>query len=507
MSSDIRRIVLNTRERFTSTDFNDATALHHRALLESLGAEYNEKAGVLRGFEVAVVPASMEVSVTAGLALRAGTAPTTFDSNMEWIELRETDTIDLTAHVDPTNPRWVAIEVVEADAAELTTPRDRWNPTTGAFESVSMDKIRGSAPSLVVTAGTPAVAPALPDGVSGRIPLAYVYIPAAAAALTAGDTIDCRPLLHRTAGTSVDGGGVSVATTSTRNISVHPLEVKGEDYPGGSMRVEAIANFDIDVASNPFYRIGQIYPVGVTRVYLYAAAAPYPPGYAASLAPRLFRPGSNIGTGNRIPSVPTVVADAVRDCIVVASTTTPTNIDNPVGDNVSGEELNDAFWAEGPLGPSVYLGSVVVQNSGDLLGIQQYKGAGLVTFGVADSADLPNSQDTRTSAASGTLTYDARRNGPLTSAGSNVFPDHITEARCNMTILYDATTEWDATIRGASDAGVRLRGGPNAFSGVDHEHHVWISPTGIWSHEETGGDSSILEVLLDGYRDGILSRR
>lgn len=506
MTSDLRKTILNTRERWTSSKYNTQIQIHDRNLQESLRHLIGSKSGVVEGLEVAVSPGTMQVLVSPGLGILFDNAKAEPDSKYRWIELLASTAVTLAA-ADPVNPRWDVIEAQPGVASTGLFSRDIFNPSLGTFTPQNVSIEESPAPVLTARSGTASPTPELPDGITGRVPLAYVYVPGAAATLTVGDTIDCRPLLHTAKGTSVDGGGVSVATTATRDAAIHPLEAVGEDYPGGSMRVAAITALDMDVANHPFFRVGQSYPAGITRIYLYAAPAPYPPGYDASMARRLFRPGSNIGPGARIPSVPAAVAAAVRDCIIVASTTTPVTVDTLIGDHVSGEEINDGTWGEGPLGPSVYLGALVVQNSGDLLGIQQYKGGGIVTFGVGDPTDLPNSQDSRTSSASGVLNYDMRLNGPLTSAGSAIFPDHSTEVRVGLTILFDAPTDYDLIFSGASDSGMRMRQSAPGFSGQERRELIWVSPTGTWSHSETGGDSSIFEARGDGYRDGILAKR
>lgn len=327
MSSDIRRIVWNTRERALSTDLNDASALQHRALIEGLAAgEYGDtqQLGVMRGLTVSVPGGSLSVSVAAGLAMRLGSAPTTYDSAIEWVELRSAQSVDLSSYVDGANPRWVCIEIANTDAVETSSSRDVWNPATGTFSSSSLDKVRGSAPAITVTAGTAAATPQLPAGVAGRIPLAYVYIPAGAATLTAGDVVHCRPIMKagghrdtfRSSVRSVEGGGVSVASLGTTVALRQCTGVFDLHHVPFGVGVGSGSTTSLAVPAGGYD--GGSVPATDAPVYFYAIPAPYPAGYDASLAPREFRPEASAAT--RFPAL--VTAD-LSGCLVVASTTAP----------------------------------------------------------------------------------------------------------------------------------------------------------------------------------------
>lgn len=322
MASNIRRLVWNTRERLTSTDLNDFSALHHRALIEGLRAiltQDNTQYGVIRGFVVTSGGASLSVSVSPGLALTSGTAPTTYDSNTEWVELSEAVEVNLSSLVDATNPRWVIIEIADPDSesTELSSSRDVWVPASGTATSQSLTKVRGSEPTLNVRAGTAAVTPYFPAGTAGSIPLAYVYIPAATATIGATDVVLCRPMI--VAGTAnepavASGGGVQIPANSGA-LTLRAASGRMAGYSNCWSVPGALGNLAVVAAGCD----GAALPIADDILYLYAIPAPYPAGHDATLAPREFRPGTTAAT--RFSSL---VPAGVENCVVVASTKEPT---------------------------------------------------------------------------------------------------------------------------------------------------------------------------------------
>lgn len=338
MSSHIRRLQANTRERILSTDWNNATALHHRALIEAGAALLQGDAnlwGVVKGLTVSASGADTRVTVATGLALRSGSAATTYDSATQWIELRSATTVDLSGLIDPANPRWAVIEIVEASATETSEARDIFDPVTGTFSSSSVVKVTGSSPTVSSRAGTAAANPVFPAGAAGVIPLAYVYLGAAAVTINATDIVMCRPMLRSenaetfagVAGRPVWGGGVSVAAAGT-DVVLRPAGGRflNSRVPWAIAPADGTTTFSLTAQSYD----GAAAPVADDVVYFYACPAPYPSGYDSSLAPREFRPGTNALT--RFQGM--VCAD-LYNAVIVASTVEP-QVDTPLGNPTAG---------------------------------------------------------------------------------------------------------------------------------------------------------------------------
>lgn len=221
-------MVIGTRRRLLSDNFNDGERLTDRALLESLSAlalgdAYKAAAGlggVLGGLEVRAVPGTNEVEVQPGLALVATTpADTLLDPPLEWIELRAAQRVDLGPSVDPGNPRLITIEIAAATVDKLTEPVDVFDPTTGAFGVAPQPVVTGSEPVISIRAGAAAASPvvAIGPGASGVIPLAVVKLATAQASFTDSfvSVLLRRPLLQAAGGLlaprgAVEGGGFSV---------------------------------------------------------------------------------------------------------------------------------------------------------------------------------------------------------------------------------------------------------------------------------------------------------
>lgn len=398
MASQIRRLLINTRERITSTDLNDAHALQHRALIEALGWVAGESGmGVLGGLEISSA-GGLSVSVAAGLALQSGVAPTTYDSAIQWLELATAQVVDLSSYVDATNPRWVCVEIAAADAVELSTSRDVWQPASGTFVSASVDKVRGSDPVITVTAGAAAAVPIFPAGVAGRVPLGYAYLPAAAASITNSEIVGCRPVarpLSSLTGTSslvhARGGGVSVPADG---LSIRFSQCYGQF---GAYNVP----FSIGTTSATTMTLaaggmdGAAFPGSDDVLYFYATSPPYPAGYDTSLVFREFVPGTpGAFTAAMFPNlVPT--AGRIRNCIVVASTSEPT-VDSVSGFAQGGGSFSvtSAPWGSGSVSAglrtnSVYLGAAFFDFSASGLVNQSVRGDA-VTPRVVDSASHAN---------------------------------------------------------------------------------------------------------------------
>jgi hypothetical protein len=221
------KMVIGTRRRLLSDNFNDGERLTDRALLEglsalALGDVYKATGGlggVLGGLEVRAVPGTNQVEVQPGLALVTATpADTLLDPPLEWIELRTATRIDLDSLVDGGNPRLVTIEIAAQQIAKLTEPVDVFDPVTGSFGIAAQDVVTGSDPVITARAGVAAAAPvvAAGPGSSGLIPLAVVKLATAQASFTDAfvSVLLRRPLLQAAGGLlaprgAVEGGGFS----------------------------------------------------------------------------------------------------------------------------------------------------------------------------------------------------------------------------------------------------------------------------------------------------------
>jgi len=232
VSSQVPRVNVITRQRLLSDDFNNASRLLSKAMLlgelaRSTGDEYLLPAGgmggVIGGFMVECLPGSNSIRVQGGIALVAATpVSATYDPPVIWMQIDGPTTIDLSALIDPGNPRLVTIELEPAEVALVTTPVDVFDPGTGTFSiDPAAARVLGSQPTILTTAGAAAAAPVVAAGTVGRIPIAIVKLVAAQANFTDGfaSVLMCRPLLDAPGDKMVPrdyvvGGGVSVGEES-----------------------------------------------------------------------------------------------------------------------------------------------------------------------------------------------------------------------------------------------------------------------------------------------------
>lgn len=495
MADQLLRIIFNTRERALSTDLNDLTNLIHRGLLQSLAAIHGEQSGVIEGFETTIVGVGLDVTVSPGLAILNTGGATSDDADFTWIMLEEADTVTLPA-ADGANPRWDVIEIEENDAVVLSTPRDIFDPSTGTFTPQAVTKRRGSSPTLSVRSGTPAATPILPAGIAGRIPIAYIRVPAAAANLNVNDYVRCRPLLgSEDDRVQVQGGGISVAAAGLA-VSVH--EAQGR-FPGRSHSWRIPGAAAITLAAN--IMVNTALPVADDIIHFYAIPAPYPTGYDSDLAGREFVPGSNV-----ISLFPCAAA-GIEGAVVIASTSDPTST-----------TLQGAPAAGGPItcgsfgtiaidsAAATYLGSTFFRFATTDLIYQAYLGAGVVMHDMDDTGTVQES-DVQSSSSQGSTAYDLRRNDPLSSAGSTVIPSHATEILCRMIQNVAGAVVSNITIAGAVRSGFTETLTAAAGWSFKQVFKGWLEPTGTWNHQESNGGTSTLSVQGEGWRDGILARR
>lgn len=529
MASFNRRIIFNTRERLLSTDLNDMTALLHAKGTDEVvgivsGDAYKTTtpvSGVVAGLTVYATGGNLEVRVRPGIAFKHGTPPTSLDSPYAKIELLQEQTIDLSAFVDPANPRWVAIEVAPADTAELVSTRDIFDPALGTFTPQNVDKIRRPAPVFSVNAGAPAPAPALPTGTPGVVPLAYVYIEANATQILTTDVVLCRPLLNSTTlvPTYMRGrGGLNVTAAGGTVVQLREFAVK---WAGMGSTAEAIlgATNDAGIAGSPNWVQGEFLPAGDQPIYAYLMAAPYPAGYDADVSGnREF-----VDVSTRFPSNPTL---GVVGGLVVWSTQAPTsNTAQGVHPNAT-VALNDPAWAGGtvPQDKTAYLGAVSLVNSIAPAGlIQQATRGDRVRLLEEDKLPYDFSQLTPPGSVVGAAGLFGNLSPLLLNAGgrglAQVLPDSLEwevlvqdsaaaipqqytftlypsddptpVAQPGLVHIQEANTSGDTYSRSIV-VNARTTQGPGAFT---------------WDHNIVVAGTSTIAVTTIGYRDRILAQR
>lgn len=359
-------VKFNSRERALSTDQNRQAILSRRALAEAMAAL---STGTLKqsgcfgaSFVVAPQAGTMKCSITPGIALMRDDTAVFPYSSVSWIEssvLRE-----VTLDVGDGNPRYDVVEMRAGSATTLTQPRDEFNPLTGSFSVVNMAKEVASYPEFQVRKGTAAVAPTIPEGVAGWMPLAYVAVPGGAIQLIADNVVHCRPILDAQPGkgwtdpalvlhaTGIKGGGMSV---SAGNAITTSLRTTGR-FPGHHH------DFRIDAGAGAGFGSlvwdGGGAPVASGPMYFYAIPAPYPAGYDASMAPREFwTPDATVvyGAGSGFED-----ADLQEGCLIIASTATP-ELTHESGYSTGTATFNHTFFDSGSATSArfswVYLGA------------------------------------------------------------------------------------------------------------------------------------------------------
>lgn len=303
--SGVKRQKWGSQQRIQSNDFNGVSDLSARALIEttwamSFGDAYRAIAagvgGVVGGFMVQAVPGTQNVVVSPGLALipHAQDNPAT-DSPMVWIQSDASETLDLSALVDPTNPRLVTIEIsADLGVTFVSENRGKIDPLTGVYSTASFDIIVGGQPTYHATAGTAAASPVVATGTAGRIPLAVVKLTAAQATFADAyaPVLLCRPLVaamgDRLAPTDyVRGGGISVGQVTggvfvnltTLVVGSASMNLAGlEASVGGSFNAQTEGR---TIDGTTFAGLtGAVQPV-----YVYAANPPWADDYG-DVAPR-----------------------------------------------------------------------------------------------------------------------------------------------------------------------------------------------------------------------------
>lgn len=295
-----------------------------------LAADTANVSGVLDGMLVTTQAGTLNTTVGGGLALLHDSSQSAPASTHRWIEVLYTAPITVTHDAgDVGNPRWDVIEIAPGNVDGAGEVLDFYNPNSGAFVPLVAAPLKVCTPSVTIRKGTAAATPKFPDGIAGRIPLAYVYVPTGAASLLATDLLYCRPILKPMVqevgpgAYSVDdgvgrsqlvfGGGLTVAAaglsgTVTNAMSGH-FTRSGQRFllPSGTgVRVSA-NNCDGGL------------PLANTTLYFYAVppSKVYPAGYSAFLAERelIIPTASRIASGG--------YASGQYHCFVVASSKPP----------------------------------------------------------------------------------------------------------------------------------------------------------------------------------------
>lgn len=206
---------------------------------------------------------------------------------------------------------------------------DFYNEATGQFIAAPSAPLKVCTPTVTIRKGTPSATPKFPAGIDGVLPLAYVYVPAAAVTILSTDILYTRPILKPMpeevgpgAYTAADGigrtprvhgGGVSVAAaglaaTVTNTMSGH-FSRSGQRFilPAGTGIRFTANNYDggLPGANNTTY------------FYALPPSAVLPAGYTAYLAEREFL----IQTASRIASGG--YASGQYHCFVVSSAKAP----------------------------------------------------------------------------------------------------------------------------------------------------------------------------------------
>ncbi len=542
MSSNKRRVVFNTRERLLSTDMNDMTALLNSGTSDDIAAATtgdffdtslplgSRQSGVLSGGIVTFIVASTSVNISPIRALKLGSGATGFDSDYLAIQTSANTVLPLASFIDGAQDRWVAIEIAPGGFTELASTRDIFNPALGTFTPVNIDKIDGSLPLITVNAGTPAATPVLPTGTAGTIPLAYVYLEAAATDINAIDIILCRPLMGANksdlAGTAdlveITGvGGIDVtAADKPNNIACRDVMFRwGERnrVPIGITNGET-TTVAIQAAGSPNYELGDATPVADAPLYVYAMAAPYPSGYDADVADnREF-----VDLSGRIPSN----IDSQVNSIVYVSLQPP--LLNALGSSpVSPTSVNDPVWNGGSSRFIGYLGAFAFHttNGATGSGAQITEGDTVRVNAFTDTTQSPTDQDVEQNTTS-TVTSSLRNMSPLEQDGSSQGLFIIQPIAFVWDILVEATNSGPASsftqrISSSTAAGPSepvVLGSLNvgwwqlytSQTYLIQQLRVRTNSTGDidWFHQNgDAGNSTTLRLTVLGYRDAILEKR
>lgn len=507
MPSNIRRIDYNTRERILSADANDATTLMHAAMVQTLAALCQkddpastiDRGGVVSGL-VTTSAGGLNVAVSAGIALKKQSPPTSLDPIWAWIQLLASETVDLAPSVDGGNPRWVCLEIEAGNTVEASSTRDIWQPATGTFTTASIPKRTGPDPAIVVNEGTPAAVPTLPSGSANRIPLAYVYLAAAAGSVAATDIVLCRPIMTAQNTNQVEGyygGGLDVLTRGATSVEIRKAVAR--NAVGITYQVPHGTTIDAATGTNTFWLNGQTSSTANNRpVYAYFGGAPYPSGYDADIRNEAREVYT---TGTRIPSL------VPGGAFVFFSSTAPTA--EGFGPSASSA---DPTWG-GTGGATYYLGQVAQDQALGGFLAQRTSRDGLVTFGRGNASPAEASafecfSQTENSSASGAIAVNPRRStaSPANNlVGSEVIDFVVSFAHTVGSGAAGSVFVVEGDVQAPAAGGLVFgRNLSAASAGAVSATYVVRSATTVEAVVNSGAGDSTGEMWTAGYRDPIL---
>lgn len=527
MASNNRRLIWNTRERLLSTDLNDATALLNAKGTDEVAAAltgdlFNSAvplSGLFSGGIVSANGANTTVSVSPMLGLKHGSPATGLDSNYLKVETLAAIDVDLTAFVDPGNPRWVAIEASPGDAQEVVSSRDIFQPALGTFIPVNVDKIRKPQAVLSVNAGVASPNPVLPNGNPDVIPLAYVYLTASAASIPATDVVRCRAVINTNtldAQYTRNRGGLNVNAPGGTTVALRSYSVKFGLKPSLTTVIDG-STLDATLSTSAQWVSGQSYPAGGnTPIYAYVASPPFPTGYDSDVSDNR----EWLDTSGRIPS--SNIAN-VANGIIIWSTVDPANNSTLAPHPAGSVAINDPTWGTGTTSSTSYIGSVSVQtNGGAGISTQQTRGD---RVRMTEDAKLCSDYDTQSTSDSGLqpgvfsnrspllIDNDGQGLGVVLRTASEwdvVVWDENTGAGENYTLTVIASGEPSSVgpIPGMPTFGALNSPGDVYTRQSQNELRTTYGTGGFtWQNNCIGVGTSRLRVVTLGYQDPVLANR
>jgi len=198
------QIVINTRERASSSDINDLQSLKDRTLLDSwleqwqtrtyaIGAVPSEAASsvVLGGLESG--PSGNDIAVQAGVLLQdsltLSPAVGALDSSYRWSALRSSSILTNPA---PGADTWYLIEAQMSEIVASSASVDIFDTGTGLFVPTLLDKRTERTIDLQLVAGSATDLP-VPSG-GDWVVIGGVLVPTGGGAIPAGNFLDMRRL-------------------------------------------------------------------------------------------------------------------------------------------------------------------------------------------------------------------------------------------------------------------------------------------------------------------------
>lgn len=196
------RVILNTLEQILSADMNRVGELAGKAAQDALlgltkGVDFTGTfPSPVREGLLATPGAGLSVDVSAGelMWFDPGVAVGADVSRYKLGRLESTHNQVLNV-ADPVNPRIDLISAAVVDLDEDNVPRNILTLPARTVTPTNVDKTRRGNLDIATAgyvAGTPGASPAFPATPFNHVPLWYVYVPAAAAAVVDGHLMDAR---------------------------------------------------------------------------------------------------------------------------------------------------------------------------------------------------------------------------------------------------------------------------------------------------------------------------